>query len=101
MMKAPKGMAITTTVEEHLRFGSAIKEFDLALRQMATGCDSGLGMWRFPKTSPKSRAIRRVMDALQTLRNVMDNEICGALDYHDRYGKDATRFYYGDRDPQP
>ena len=68
---------------------------------MATGTQSGLGTWRFTKTSAETRALRKAMDALQLLRTVMDNAVCGAIGYHQPYGKDATRFYYGPDDPNP
>src|SRR5215467_11041688 len=89
------------TVAEHLRFGRAVKDFHLALHRMATGTESGLGVWRFPKTSAESRAIRKAEAALAELMNVMDNKICGALGVSAPYGKDATRFYYSTKDPQP
>jgi hypothetical protein len=82
------------TVSEHLEFGRAIKRFDLAMRQMENGNAIGLGE-RYNKTSHQAKAMRRVREALGSLRSVMDDDVCGALPRSDWR---ATHFYYGDDD---
>jgi hypothetical protein len=89
------------SVQNHLHFGRAIKDFERALRQMATGSVSGLGVWRFRKSSAEAKAISKTMDAVGNLKNIMDDQICGMVGYREPYGKDASRFYYGDEDPRP
>jgi hypothetical protein len=60
---------IPPTVAEHLAFGRAVKQFAHALNQMVTGTPSGLGVWRYPKTSRQAKALHRVQEALVQLKS--------------------------------
>jgi hypothetical protein len=85
------------TVGEHLAFGRAVKDFELALHQMTTGTGDGLGAWRYKKTSQQARALLRAEEALSHLKSVMDDEICAILPRDDL---SATQYYYGEEDPE-
>jgi hypothetical protein len=72
------------TIDQHIELGREIKNFRACILQSHVMRVGG-------KTSREYKAVRKALDAVDELRNQLDNVVC--RDYMDF--KDATKIYYG------
>jgi hypothetical protein len=80
---------VKLTLQEHQKMGSALKTFrNEHLIHYATSIQNAT-----PKNSPQSRAVRKALNAIDDLRNVMDELVC--RDYFDEIGDAFKEIYYG------
>jgi hypothetical protein len=82
------------TIEEHREIGKALKTFrNERLINYAISIENAT-----PKNSRQSKAARKALDAIDELRNVMDDLVCE--DYFDEIGDAFKEIYYGAEEPK-